>query len=115
MHQSIGGRSVAAFRGLPLMALLVCMGVGQALVAPAPALASLAPNRTVTTLSDTNDGACTLSLCSLRDAVTYSSSTDVIAFASGLTGTIELSEELVVDHDLTIVGPGQSTLVISGK
>jgi hypothetical protein len=62
---------------------------------------------TVTTLNDIGGG-------SLRDAIAATPSGGTVDFAPGLTGTITLARELVVDHSLTITGPGAGSLTISG-
>ena len=61
---------------------------------------------TVTSLADSGAG-------SLRQLIADSAPGDSIVF--GVTGTVTLaSGKLVVDKDLTIMGPGVSTLAISG-
>ena len=64
------------------------------------------------TVSNTNDSG----PGSLRQAIADAASGDIIAFAPGLTGTITLtSGELLIDKDLTIIGPGAASLAISGN
>jgi CSLREA domain-containing protein len=75
---------------------------------------------TVTNTTDVNDGACTPSLCSLRDAVNAANldtTPDTITFAPGVTGTITLGSTLDITGSggLTITGPGASALTISGN
>jgi CSLREA domain-containing protein len=81
-------------------------------------LCGLARASTVTTLTDQDDGACTSTQCTLRDAVNYSATGDTIAFHSGLSGTITINAglgALVVRRNLTITGPGASTITVSGN
>ncbi len=66
-----------------------------------------AATRTVTTLADNELG-------SLRATLLASAAGDTIDFA--VTGTITLTNgELVIDRDLTILGPGASNLILSGN
>jgi CSLREA domain-containing protein len=80
-----------------------------------------AASYTVTTTNDSNDGSCTVGLCSLRDAVNAAnadSSSDTITFASGLTGQIDLTGgalPITTNHGLTINGPGAGSLSVSGQ
>jgi CSLREA domain-containing protein len=79
-----------------------------------------AADYTVTTNADSNDGACTVALCSLRDAINAAngdSSSDTITFASGVTGEIDLGSTLQVTtaNGLSIKGPGSDVLTISGQ
>jgi predicted outer membrane repeat protein len=93
-----------------------------ALAAPAGATAA---TYTVDTLSDgARDAAhCTDSIpgnCTLRDAVEAgvlaNTTGTVVEFASGLTGTITLTNgELEVGADMSIVGPGADVLTVSGN
>lgn len=69
--------------------------------------ASLAATNTVTTLADSGSG-------SLRQVIAGSFSGDVIVFA--VTGTINLAgEELALDKNLSIAGPGAAALVIDAN
>lgn len=71
---------------------------------------------TVNTLKDSNDGSCTGSVCSLRDAITTAANGDRIVFQSGLTGTITLASPLpAIGKSVTITGPGAKLLTISGN
>src|SRR5262245_10903620 len=64
---------------------------------------------TVTNLLDSGAG-------SLRGQIAASAAGDTVNFASGLTGTITLtSGELAIDHNLTVQGPGDGTLTVSGN
>ena len=68
-----------------------------------------AATRTVTNLNDSGAG-------SLRDAVESGGAGDVIGFQSGLTGQITLtSGDILIDHAVTIIGPGADLLTISGN
>jgi CSLREA domain-containing protein len=73
----------------------------------------------VTKLADTNDGVCDAD-CSLREAVVAANAgaadPDIITFQTGLTGIITLSlGEITISDDVTIQGPGASTLAVSGN
>ena len=76
---------------------------------------------TVTTLADdVDDATCTVSSCTLREAVAAASPTPgaTIHFASGLTGTITVNDllgSITIPNSLSIVGPGASKLAISGN
>ena len=66
-----------------------------------------AATNTVTTLADSGSG-------SLRQTIVDSVPGDTITFAiSG--GWLKLDQELAVDKDLNILGPGQTNLTISGN
>ena len=68
---------------------------------------------TVDTLVDENDGDCSDGDCSLRDAIETAIAGDTIEFS--VTGTIILGgTELTINKNLTINGPGASSLSISG-
>ena len=72
---------------------------------------------TVTTVADSIDGFCTISLCSLRDANAVAFGGDTITFDPSLNGqTITLTNgALTIGADgLTIQGPGANLLTISG-
>jgi CSLREA domain-containing protein len=70
----------------------------------------------VTTLADTNDGACTTGDCSLREAIVASNTrggTNTIDFAPGLSGTIQLESALpTLESNLSITGPGANVLAV---
>jgi uncharacterized repeat protein (TIGR01451 family)/CSLREA domain-containing protein len=68
---------------------------------------------TVTTINDSDDGSCTASLCSLRDAVKYSSAGDTVVVPGG-TYTLSIGE-LDIGHNLTINGAGSGSVTISGN
>ena len=68
----------------------------------------------VDTLLDENDSSCSDGDCSLRDAIQLAAAGDIITFS--VTGTIVLSlGQLTVEKDLTISGPGQENLIVSGN
>ncbi len=76
----------------------------------------------VTTTNDTDDGACTTSLCTLRDALTVANSNATgadIAFAPGLTGTITLAclggPLPWITGNLNLMGPGAGVLSVAGN
>jgi hypothetical protein len=71
-----------------------------------PAQARAATN-TVTTLADSGPG-------SLRQTILYSAPGDTITF-SVTNGTLNLSQQLVIDKSLNILGPGVTNLTISGN
>ena len=75
---------------------------------------SFAGTLVVTKLDDTADGGCDAD-CSLREAIVAAASGDTILFENSATGMITLVlGDLVIDKMLTLVGPGQSMLTISG-
>jgi Right handed beta helix region len=84
--------------GLAFAALVAAL-----LVSAAPAAADM-----VTTLDNAGAG-------SLRSAIASTAAGATVTFAPGLDGTILLSEDLVIDKDLTIDGPSAQDLVISGN
>jgi CSLREA domain-containing protein len=70
---------------------------------------------TVNTTADSSDaaGSCGSGTCSLRDAISQSSSGDTINFS--VTGTITLTSALPsIEQDVTISGPGANQLTVSG-
>jgi hypothetical protein len=78
-------------------ALLLCL---------LPAQARAATN-TVTTLADSGSG-------SLRQTIIDSVPGDTITFAV-TSGTLTVSQDLVIDKNLNILGPGSTNLIISGN
>ena len=76
---------------------------------------------TVTTTDDHNDGACTVSDCSLREAINLANSIsglNLITFANGVSGTINLQPglgTLTVTDTVQIIGPGARVLAVSGN
>jgi CSLREA domain-containing protein len=68
----------------------------------------------VTKPDDTNDHVCDAD-CSLREAIDTAHPGDTISFSPDVRGTSTLTlGDLVIDQPVTIVGPGQSLLTISG-
>jgi CSLREA domain-containing protein len=67
---------------------------------------------TVTTTADSDDGACTATLCSLRDAFTYTVGNDVITVPAG---RYTLGGALTLFHGLTIRGAGAGQTIIDGN
>src|SRR5690242_4074926 len=79
-----------------------------ALLAIAPA--AVAGTVPVTTETDSDDGACTQALCSLRDGIKYSKKSDRVEVPAG---TYDLTlGELQITHDMTLAGAGSSTTTI---
>jgi fibronectin-binding autotransporter adhesin len=73
--------------------------------------------RIVTTLDDLEDGTCNAAHCSLRDAIAAANAQvdpDVIRFAPGVTGTIQLTAPLPpLSSDMTLEGPGANLLTVA--
>ena len=75
----------------------------------------------VTTTADHDDGNCTVSDCTLREAIhaaNVAGGEDTILFANGVTGVISLQlalGTLTVTDSVTIIGPGARVLAISGN
>jgi hypothetical protein len=63
---------------------------------------------TVTTRADSGAG-------SLRDAISKAVNGDTVNFASGLTGTFDVNSSITIDHNITIAGPGESSLALDGQ
>jgi CSLREA domain-containing protein len=67
----------------------------------------------VNTLAEGDDGACNAANCTLREAVKYAPAGATITFS--VTGIIEMSlPAITIAKDLTITGPGASSLAVSG-
>ncbi len=62
----------------------------------------------VTNLNDSGDG-------SLRAAIAAAPAGSTITFASGVSGTLGLSNDLAITQDISIVGPGANQLTINGN
>lgn len=75
---------------------------------------------TLTDYNDEEDPGCTDAECTLREAIAFASTGATITFSPNLdvwypSGIILGQGELVIDKDLTIVGPGTSLLSITGN
>jgi CSLREA domain-containing protein len=84
----------------------------------APTLVQQAAPLIVNTAADEDYGACTVSHCSLREAIAAAASGAEIRFASPLfdsAQTITLTNELSINKSLTITGPGAKLLTLSGN
>ena len=70
----------------------------------------------VTTVDDHNDGVCNVADCTLREAITAANASggdNIIAFAPGVIGTIQLSAALPsLSADMAIQGPGANLLTV---
>jgi CSLREA domain-containing protein len=102
-----------------------------AILSLAPSLAATlgpvqpGPTFTVTNLTDSNDGSCTVDDCSLRealDAANADPNPNTIEFSPGLTGTIHIATfnpffdyAFVVSAPVAILGPGARFVAISGE
>jgi CSLREA domain-containing protein len=75
-----------------------------------PALAQVAAGPVVNSLADPGDGTCDDAECTLREAVGSAASGATITFS--VTGAITLTDEIIVDQDLTIDGPGAGLLTV---
>jgi len=84
-------------------------------IAFVPAIAVGATTWTVTNTSDGPIGVCD-SDCTLREAIAFANSGDVIQFAPAVTGTITLggAGELFLQQNITINGPGANVLAVNG-
>lgn len=84
------------------------------------ALGEAATTRVVTSLTDPGNGGCTPAECTLREAIAVAQAGDTITFKPALftngPRTLRLNiGPLLINQDLTLVGPGQALLAISGK
>ena len=95
--------------GCRTWALWVLLGVA---VCGWPAAARAGALHTVTTTADSDDGSCTVSVCSLRDAVGYSADGDAISLPAG-TYLLTLGD-LILNHGVSIVGAGAASTTIDG-
>jgi CSLREA domain-containing protein len=69
----------------------------------------------VTTVDDHNDGVCDAADCTLREAITAANANvgRIIAFAPGVTGTIQLAAALPsLNTNMAIQGPGANLLTV---
>jgi hypothetical protein len=87
---------------IPLLLCLALLGIASHGVQAA----------TLTVTSNADDG----SAGTLRSQIAAAAANDTIEFAAGVTGTIPLTGgELILDKNLTIIGPGANMLTISGN
>jgi len=101
---------VLALLSARVMAVLVAVGAVVAVWGAGPARGGAI--ETVTTTADGDDGSCTAQVCTLRDAIKYSSAGDTVVVPAG-TYNLTMGE-LSVGHDLTVSGAGVSSVTISG-
>jgi CSLREA domain-containing protein len=78
------------------------------------------PTFTVNTLADKDDGLCSISDCSLREAINAANAAagaNTVQFAANVTGTITLSlgELVITDAPVTITGPGARVLSVDAN
>ena len=73
----------------------------------------------VNTTADHDDGACTMEDCTLREAITIANGNpglNTVVFNPSVTGSIVLTAgALTSSDDLNVVGPGATTLAVSGN
>src|SRR5215469_625274 len=69
-----------------------------------------APTGSTALVTNLND----IGLGSLRDAIDSAQPNTTITFQDGLSGTINLSQSLLVKTSMTIIGPGHDRLTITG-
>jgi hypothetical protein len=70
---------------------------------------------TVNATDDGGDGSCDETQCTLRDAVLDAVPGDTIEFDLVLPNTITLNGKIVINKELTIIGPGADQLTIDGN
>ena len=92
----------------------IVAGLVLAVLMPAlpPAQSVQAATRTVTKVDDDNTAG------TLRFEISHALENDTITFAPGLTGTIVLDAargQLVLAQNVTITGPGATSIFISGN
>ncbi len=109
-HERTSRRRRARLAGT---AAAIALGTGAAL-APGAQAGSF----TVTTLGDAPANACDAS-CTLRDAIdagAADATPDTITFASGLSGTIELTQgQLEIYDETNLQGPGANAVTVDGN
>lgn len=123
LHGSVGNVSgnevtytpAAGYRGSDSFTFKVNDGADNSNVATVSITVNETLSLVVTTIDDStaNDG-----LTSLREAIAYAytlSGNPAITFANGVSGTITLASELIIDHDMTITGPGAGVVTLSGN
>ena len=105
-----------------LRARRLSWGIGATLGAAVIfAPAASADTFTVNTLDDGDDGSCADADCSLREAADEANTAadaDTITFATGLSGTIELTDtdgDIPILAATTITGPRRRTFTVSGE
>jgi CSLREA domain-containing protein len=89
-------------RAVPLALVALLLAV------PASAYASQ-----VTKQTDSDDGNCTIANCSLRDAVKYGPSNDVISVPAGTYHLSPALGEIVIEHGLTINGAARGPTIVT--
>jgi CSLREA domain-containing protein len=100
-----------------LLLLLALAGCGTELAGverDGTLLTQLSIGPVVNSLWDDGDGVCDADACTLREAIAAADPGETITFAVTGTITLEEVEELVIDKDLVIAGPGASDLSIDG-
>src|ERR1043166_634809 len=106
------GIKVRNTRVITLSLLLGLSVLGLSLMLARPPVVKAATTWTVNSNADDGTGTCTVSKCTLRDAIANAASNDTINFAPGLT-TINLTNgELLINKNLTINGPGANLLTV---
>jgi CSLREA domain-containing protein len=70
---------------------------------------------TVNTLLDLNNDTCTVTTCSLRDAIAVVPNGGVVRFAPDLAGTIVLDSTININKLLTIEGTGSQNITLSAS
>jgi len=93
-----------------LLALVLTLASLSLHLAPVAQAATV----TVDTPADENDGSCSDGDCSLRDAIATANSDDTIDFSVTGIITLTLGAELLIDKNLTVLGPGAASLILSG-
>ncbi len=89
-----------------------------AITTPIPGL-QLSPTLVVNSLQDSDDGACTIKHCSLREAIKAANGDGVasaITFEDGLSGTLTLTRVLpTLSTNLVLQGPGARVVTVDGN
>jgi CSLREA domain-containing protein len=104
--------------GLWLLVVVLVLGAcGRTVNEPRGDLSTLsqvASGPVVNSLADPGTGTCDETECTLREAIAFASASSTITFS--VSGTITLvSGELLLGKNLTISGPGRSSLTVSGN
>ena len=108
-RQSLNG---GALRLLSARVMAVLMAVGAVVAVWGAGPARGGAIETVTRTADGDDGSCTVQVCTLRDAIKYSSAGDTVVVPAGRYNLT--MGELSVGHDLAVSGAGASSVAISG-